>query len=212
MTKLNTKRGGKLLRAALFLAGACLAAADEPPAAAPEISADRLFQEGRREASLNNGLMFSPFLARQNRAILNYTLSEVQLGVMLSDVREAGMMRGNFEVLAGLFGGGLFEGAGNYVSGATLWLRYNFVPKATARLVPYLEAGAGLSLADVDRHLLGETFNFNLDLCAGARYLLSAHWSVNLEYRYQHISNANLSANNLGINADGLVVGFSYLF
>lgn len=196
----------------LLLAGAWVARAGDPEPAGNGYSADPLFQGGRHEVSLNNGLMFSPFLARANRPDLNYTLSEAQMGFMLSDVHDAWWLRGNFEALAGVFGGGLFEGKGSYVSGVTLWLRYNFVFQENTRLVPYLEAGAGLSMADVDHYLLGETFNFNLDLSAGARYLLSDHWSVNLEYRYQHISNANLSSSNIGINAQGVALGISYLF
>ena len=49
-------------------------------------------------------------------------------------------------------------------------------------------------------------------LIASARYVLARHWSLDLEYRYQHISNANLAGHNLGINAHGPVLGISYFF
>jgi hypothetical protein len=36
--------------------------------------------------------------------------------------------------------------------------------------------------------------------------------SVNLEYRYQHISNANLAHRNLGVNAHGPMLAVSFFF
>lgn len=177
-----------------------------------DFSADSPFQRGRYEAVLNNGVMFSPFLATRNRPPIDYTLSEVQLGYMLGRAKGPGWLRGNFEVAGEGFGGGLFEGTGSFVAGFTGWLRYNFVPQPNSRLVPYAQAGGGLTATDLDRRILGQDFNFNLGLGAGLRYLISRHWSLNLEYRYQHISNANLSRRNIGINANGPLLGISYLF
>jgi hypothetical protein len=59
---------------------------------------------------------------------------------------------------------------------------------------------------------LGQPFNFNLDLGVGVRYFVGRNWALNLEYRYQHISNANLGAKNLGINAAGPILGISCFF
>jgi len=105
----------------------------------------------------------------------------------------------------------VFNGTGTYVAGATAWLRYNFVP-ARSRLLPYAQAGAGFVFTDIDRNLLGQDFNFNLGLGVGFRYLISERWSLSLEYRYQHISNANLAHRNVGINAHGPVLGLSFFF
>lgn len=93
--------------------------------------------------------------------------------------------------------------------GATVWLRYNFVPRQS-RFASFVQAGAGLTATDLNRRLVGE--DFNLDLGAGVRYRLSSHWSVNLEYRYQHISNANMADRNLGVNAHGPMLAVSYFF
>jgi opacity protein-like surface antigen len=81
-----------------------------------------------------------------------------------------------------------------------------------SRWIPYTQAGLGLTSTDIDRQIVGQPFNFNLDLGAGTRYLLSEHWALNLEYRFQHISNANTGTHNLGINAHGPILGVSYLF
>jgi len=42
--------------------------------------------------------------------------------------------------------------------------------------------------------------------------LLGRNWALNLEYRYQHISNANIGPKNLGINASGPFLGASCFF
>jgi opacity protein-like surface antigen len=175
-------------------------------------STEHLFERGRFEAAFNNGPLFSPFLATKNRPTINYTISEVQLGYMLRDLKGPGWLRGNLELAGEGFGSALFQGQGSYVAGATGWLRYNFAPRPGWRLIPYAQAGAGIVWTDLDRRMVGQDFNFNLDLGVGLRYLISRHWSLNLEYRFQHISNANLNRRNIGLNANGPLLGVSYFF
>jgi len=38
----------------------------------------------------------------------------------------------------------------------------------------------------------------------------TSNFSLNLEYRFQHVSNAGLAGRNLGINAHGPVMGVSW--
>lgn len=171
-----------------------------------------LFAAGRYEATLGSGVMFSPFLATANRPTINYTLTSVQFGYMLGDVRGDGWWRGNFELAGEGLGSALFEGAGNYIAGGTVWLRYNFVPRTSWGLIPYAQAGAGFVATDIDRALIGQSLNFQLGLAVGVRYLVSRNWSVSLEYRYQHISNANTGPRNVGLNANGPILGVSYFF
>jgi outer membrane protein W len=172
---------------------------------------DHLFEYGRCEIALNDGALFSPFVATGGRPHINYTVTELQFGCMLSDVKRAGWLSGNLELLAAGAGGAIFTGTGNYVAGGTAWLRYNFVQEKQ-KWVPYAQLGAGISMTDLDRRVLGQNFNFNLNLGVGVRYLLAPNWSVNLEYRYQHISNADMGKKNIGINADGPMLGVAYLF
>ena len=107
--------------------------------------------------------------------------------------------------------GQVFEGVGEFMAGATIWLRYNFVPRES-RFAPFVQAGAGGTYTDINPRLIGQDFNFNLDLGAGVRYLLASRWSVNVEYRYQHISNANMADRNLGVNAHGPMLAVSFFF
>ena len=193
----------------LRIAGAAETAAESP--AAEGFSPGPLFERGRYELTLDSGALFSPIGLPKNRPKVNYTITELELGYMLGGVSGKGWWRGNFEVLADGFGSAIFQGPGSYTAGFTLWLRYNLVP-ATWRVVPYVQAGGGVLSTDIDRGLVGQPFNFNLDAGVGLRCFLSARWSIALEYRFQHISNADLGKKNVGINAQGPILGVSYFF
>src|SRR5216684_2413409 len=129
---------------------------NEPPA-------EGLFENARYEVTLNNGVLFSPFLATGGRPTINYTITEVQFGYMLSDVKGHGWLRGNFELVGEGFGSAIFEGSGSFIAGITVWMRYNFAPPGW-RLVPFAQAGMGLTSTDIDHKYVGQPFNFNLDL------------------------------------------------
>ena len=187
------------------------AGAEQSFALEEDFSTSPLFEKGRYEAGLNSGALFSPFVATYERPTINYTVTAVQFGYMLSEVSGTNWLRGNFELLGEGFGSAIFQGPGSYIAGVTVWGRYNFVP-AHSRFVPFAEAGLGLTSTDIDRGIVGQPFNFNLDLGLGTRYFLSAKWALTLEYRFQHISKANTGRHNLGINAHGPILGVAYLF
>jgi lipid A 3-O-deacylase len=173
--------------------------------------ADDLFASGRYEGGLTTGVLFCPVGNPQNRPEINYVTTGVQLGRMFGGVRGSGILRGSVEVAGEAFGNAIFEGPGSYIAGITVWFRYNFVPRGW-RLIPYIQGGAGLLSTDIDRGLVGQPFNFNLDAGAGVRYLIGHQWSLSLEYRFQHISNADLGNRNIGINSQGPILGLSYFF
>jgi lipid A 3-O-deacylase len=169
------------------------------------------FHHDRYEVTLMNGAMFSPIGADKGRSTENYTLSGLQFGWMLTDADAGGWLRGNWEISLEAMGGEVFSGKGSYIVGGTLWFRYNFV-QPNWRVVPYLQAGGGAEALDMDRHLIGQTFNFNLDVAAGMRCFLARNWALDLECRYQHLSNAKISNHDIGINAVGPMIGVSYFF
>ncbi len=172
-------------------------------------SPEPLFARGRYEASFTSGVLFSPVLATHDRPTINYTLSSFQLGYMLWDVKGRSWWRGNLELAGEGFGSTIFEGPGDYIVGGTFWMRYNFVPRCTPRLVPFIQGGLGAVSTDIDREYVGQPFNFNLEVSAGARYFVSRNWALSLEFRYQHISNAGMGKHNIGINASGPILGIS---
>ncbi len=174
-------------------------------------STGNLFEARRWEANISSGVLFSPVGTPKDRPVINYTITTLQLGYMLTDVGGPGILRGNFEVAGDVFASKVFIGPGSYIAGGTVWIRYNFVP-AGWRIIPYLEGGAGLTTTDIDRSYVGQPFNFNLDIAAGLRFFVAKNWSVNLSCQYQHISNANTGNKNVGINSYGPILGVSYFF
>jgi hypothetical protein len=176
-----------------------------------DFSLDDHFHGGRHEASLGAGVLFSPFISVNRRPTVNYAFGDAQLGFMVTDVAGIGLFRGNFELAPEVFGAGIFGSTGTYIAGGTLWFRYNFVPRQS-RVVPYAQVGGGWVFMDIDHRYDGENFNFNVDGAAGLRYFIKPRISLNAEYRFQHISNANLWRHNLGLNAEGPVLGISWLF
>jgi opacity protein-like surface antigen len=178
--------------------------------ASGESSVQDFFRSGRFEATVTSGVLFSPFVPT-GRPGVNYTQSAMQAGYMLNDPVKVGLLRGNLEIAGEGFGGAIYKGEGSYVAGGTVWLRGNLVMEHS-RFVPYIQAGAGLTCTDINRELTGQNFNFNLDLGAGVRYFVTRNCSVNVEYRYQHISNAYMSRQDLGVNAHGPMLGISFFF
>jgi lipid A 3-O-deacylase len=199
-----------LIPASLAIARGSESREDEGPAAKPFPT--QLFSQGRFETSLISGVMFSPFVYNHPRPTINYMLTGLQLGYMLGDTKGDGWWRGNFELAGEAFGSLVYDGPGDFIAGGTVWLRYNFVPRALPRWVPYVQGGVGAESTDITHDIVGQPFNFNLDLAIGLRYLITSNWALSLEYRYQHISNANMGEHNLGINADGPILGISYFF
>jgi hypothetical protein len=189
-----------------------LAQNSSPPSSLPKkLSLEDNFHRGQWEVAAGGGALFSPIGPTRNRPVLNYAPGNVQLGYMLNDLRRNDFLRGNFELVQEGFGARIFRGPGNYIAGETLWLRYNFVPPRW-RVLPYAQGGAGFVVTNINHRYDGQDFNFNLDLAPGVRWFIASRCALNLEYRYQHISNANLGSKNLGINAHGPVLDLSWFF
>ena len=170
---------------------------------------DVLFTKGNWEGMAGGAVMFSPVGAVGGRPAVNYVVAVGQAGYMLTGVRGSGLWRGNFEAVGEVFGGSVYQGRGSYVTGLTLWGRYNFVPQDW-RVTPYGQLGLGIGMADKDKNVFGPLFGFNIDAAVGARYLLRPRLALHAEYRFQHISNANTAPRNLGINAHGPMAGVAW--
>jgi len=181
------------------------------PADNHPFSLDDHFRSGWHEGTAGAGVMFSPFTVGPGRPTVNYAFGYVQAGYMLNNVGHDGFFRGNWELAPEAFGAGIWHRTGHYIAGWTLLLRYNFVPRGW-RLTPFIEGGGGTVFTDISHQYDGQNFNFNLEASGGARYFIKRNVSINAEYRYQHISNANTGSRNIGINATGPVVGVSWFF
>lgn len=174
-------------------------------------SVDSLFQKGSHEAGVSTAVLYSPILPDRGRSIINYTLTGAHFGWMLTDVNQSSWLPGNVELLGEAVGGTPFTGVGTYLVGGTGWVRYNFV-EPNWRLVPFVQGGVGAELTDFDQRLIGEHFNFNLNLGSGMHCFVTRNVAIDVGCRFQHLSNARLSHTDIGVNAFGPEFGVSYFF
>src|SRR4051794_5108882 len=144
----------------------------------------------------------------------DYAPFNVRLGLLLgSPSDKQSLFRGTGEILVDVLVAPVTKGYADIVVGPSILLRYNFV-QPNARLVPYIQGGAGIVYSDAykteGQDALGEAVEFILQCQLGVRCILNDRWSLDLEGGFQHISNAGFADRNGGINNLGGSVGFTY--
>ena len=93
--------------------------------------------------------------------------------------------------------------------GSPVGLRYNFTGLG-GRLVPYSEVTLGAVYANMPRNIQGSRFDFILSFGLGAQYFISRRTTVNLEFRYWHLSDAGIKEPNQGDNLGFVLVGMGF--
>jgi lipid A 3-O-deacylase len=90
--------------------------------------------------------------------------------------------------------------------------KYTFL--ASDKLPPHVEIGAGIVWTDLADRIpeKGSQFNFNLQAGTGLSYFVLPTTSINVTYRFQHISNAGTAQPNKGIDAGVVLIGISKFF
>jgi len=173
------------------------------------------FDRGGWELEGGAGDMLSFSSTSAKRPTINYQMEDLRLGWMYDSPRHEGWWRGNNEFLLETFGGPVTKGPGNYLAGGSLLWRYNFV-QPDAKFVPYIQLGGGVLDNDIHnshpQRELGEAFEFVLQGDIGVKYIINSKWSVSVEADYRHISNADLSSRNQGLNSLGGLMQASYYF
>ncbi len=96
--------------------------------------------------------------------------------------------------------------------GFTPKIKYTFV--ADNRIRPYVEFAGGPFWTDLGGKIPEESSEFNFILTAGigCSFFVTPQASINIGYRFHHISNAGTSYPNLGINSSLPFGGFSFFF
>ena len=188
----------------------------------PSDLASYMFVEDRITLEFMTGAMFSPCGVGPVVPTYNYQQNNVRLGWMLDSPDswgpQAGLndpLRGNFEAILEATGSYVWYSFGTYMAGITGLVRYNFVQPNWC-VVPYIQGGAGIIYTNArnwsDQDAIGGNWEFTPQFSGGLKFLLDKNWTFNIEGAFQHISNANTSARNEGVNAYGGFVGFTYLF
>ena len=96
--------------------------------------------------------------------------------------------------------------------GFTPKIKYSFV--ALDRVRPYVEFAGGPFWTDLGGKIPEESSRFNFVLTAGfgLSWFITPQTSLNVGYRFHHISNAGTRYPNLGLNASLPFGGFSFYF
>ena len=138
-------------------------------------------------------------------------LGSIKAGWILGEkVAQNHWYRGNVEVVGELFTGVQFRPDAHYIVGLTPLLRYDFT--ASARWVFFLTAGAGVTATDIGHPDLSGTLQFSPQAGMGTCYFLRKDLSLDLEWRWLHISNAGMELPNHGVNTQLFQVGLTWWF
>lgn len=185
-----------------------------PPVVA-QVERSDVFAKGGKEFQELTGAFYFFDRGGNDGATLDYAVESLRLGVMLSDPHSTGFFAGNSEFLAEVFGGPIFQGAGNVAAGATIFIRYNFI-QPHSRVIPYFQIGGGGVYTDVSEKgshgLISLPVEFNLQGGGGIRFMLNRDWSLLLEGGYRHISNASIKLPNGGVDSFGGALGVGFFF
>lgn len=180
---------------ASFLVGVAFAQ-DRPTAAYNEFTlwADGQFGNGHAFGATTNSRMYQVEFRYGRLARMNhlYALRYIAEVVPLTLV---GQPQTNGRAYA--YGGG----------GSPIGAQVNFLPNR--RVQPFLTSGGGF-LAFNHRMFHATQFNFTAQLGAGVQLFTSRHHSIDIGYKYHHISNANRGDTNEGMDSHVLFVGVSF--
>ncbi|MGO9198917.1 MAG: acyloxyacyl hydrolase [Limisphaerales bacterium] len=219
-----------VLRCVLILAmtGICLKAAEPPPgppadSKPAQLSSGEPAANGVWQGSVGQGFgsavqSFSVepgacyglavFGSRQQH---DMGLMSLSYGHILSRIEGQGhWYRGNWEFRAELFGGAQLSPAKEWITGLTPHLRYDFA--TGTRWVPFVDGGAGVTGTGIGGPDLSNRFEFNLQGGGGVHWFFKDNVALTLEVRYIHLSCAEISSPNLGVNGLLGTVGLSRFF
>lgn len=175
------------------------------------------FRKGALDLQVMSGVLFSVQRTTFLRPNFDFDLGVVRLGYMFDNAYGHGFWRGNDEFLLEGAGGSIFVGPGTALGGLSVMYRRNFLwPSVQSRLVPYLEGGVGGVYSDAyhthPQRSLGSPGEFDLQAGLGLRFRLTPQWSLDAEANFRHLSNADISGRNYGVNSIGGLVGVSRAF
>jgi len=129
-------------------------------------------------------------------------------GWILTDAHGPGLLRGRFEYAVDALPVVLvFQPGGKaYGFGFNPWvMKWNF--ETHRRISPYIEVGGGLMISTRQIPLGADNFNFTPSGAIGVNLLRGRyHWSI--DFRYFHISDAQITPFNPGTDTFGFRVGF----
>lgn len=184
-----------------------------PPLASPasETGMEALFRPGATSAEFRGGAYWN-FNFGPRIPAFNYVPLSIRQGMMLTCPENHWWGYGNYECLIDLTGAAITSTFGHYFVGPSFYLRANWVTDSC--VVPYFQLGTGGvwndAYKDQGQRAIGEGFEFYQHVELGLKYFVAPNMSLDVEGGLQHLSNGGLARRNLGVNALGATVGFTY--
>ncbi len=146
----------------------------------------------------------------RNISHINLLVAQPQLGLIVWDSPYCRWPARRFEILSEGFLGNAIHPGGR-VTGHTLIFRFDAKPRG--RFVPFMDLGAGVldtTLFTRAPELTGR-LQFTPQGGFGVQYFFKPQRAMVFEYRYMHMSNADIKLPNLGYNSSMVTVGFRWL-
>lgn len=200
---------------AIIIAASSRGGTTGPPPVPYRQDPSEIFAKGAKEFETVTGVFYFFDRGDNDGPSVDLAVESLRFGLMLSPPRGTGFFAGNYEFLAEVFGGPIFQGAGSVTTGATIFIRYNFIQPG-ARVVPYMQIGGGGIYTDISEReshgLVSLPVEFNLQGTGGLRFIVSRHWSILVEAGYRHISNASIKLPNGGVDSVGGDLGVAFSF
>jgi lipid A 3-O-deacylase len=138
-------------------------------------------------------------------------LATISYGWLLGETKAKNhWWRGNCELRLEFSGGAQYHPSTEWVLGLTPHLRYHFA--TGSRIIPFLDAGLGVSATSIGPPDLSGTFEFNTQGGGGIEWFLRENMALTLEGRYMHMSCAGINQPNLGMNGVILVAGLTWFY
>ena len=86
----------------------------------------------------------------------------------------------------------------------------SWVFTASKTMTPYIFGGGGLIYTNLDVPELGKNLNGSVQVGTGLHYFLKKNTSLDLSYRFHHISNAGTGTPNGPLNSSKFLFGISF--
>lgn len=140
-------------------------------------------------------------------------LTSFSYGRMMGPVMgEDHWYRGNWELRAEMFGGAQISPSDSYdtIFGLTPHLRYDFA--TGSRWIPFMDAGAGVTVTGIGAPDLAKVFDFNLQVGPGVHWFVRDNWAVTVDTKFFHVSDAGINHPNHGLNGVLGMVGLTWFF
>ncbi|MDH3213146.1 MAG: acyloxyacyl hydrolase [Myxococcales bacterium] len=169
------------------------------------------FGRGQTHWGLGGGYAFSIHRNGPTSRNSTYGATGASLAIGITDPMGGGAWYGgNIDLMlegAYLFASQPSTGRGG---GGSVLLRWNWL--GGGRFVPFANVGAGIVDLNFNLPSQRDGFNFLLQGGLGAHVFVTERRALTAEWRYQHISNANLRLPNKGVDTSAFLVGATFFY